>query len=1164
MSATSSGDEVVEDRGARESSPPETTEESSKPHAGSKPFLPNTIKNRLEDQMNHEDLELLERIFEEADEDGGGGLDLDEFKEAMKRIIANKGGILPHQDELAIIFMKVDANCDGTVDWEEFCSYMLMENQLKDVMSSELGVDAPFPNPIRELHSSHRDTLVRISYFPKISYGPEDFADGTSGRYVAVSRDGVMTFWNMDLNLQRTILLNEGHYNSPKGNKTVWVTDCVVLANVKKIAVSTTERDIAFYDCAANNFEKHFVVCGFQHSVLCMDYWYNPENYNESALYFGDMNGQVYVLIFSSATTGLFDFHVAKNQGVAMASYCRIMFRELVNGLHPNVRAMQFCLHDDWVKKVKYYPSLQCFISCATTSEKSLYVGDALRKRISSYINIRKGVLCFDYCSTWNVIVTGGIDHYVRLWNPYLTTKPTSTLKGHCSAVIHIAVNGTNGQFISVSQDKVLKVWDIRDVCCIQTVPGRLLTPGPVLISSIYFNAKNHTLLLGTNVLFAFEKKGSEKKSSDDTERSSHIKPLCKALYNSLFNQVVSACHASLVIVWSLETGEKVIQFSNAHPQSEITAMCFDQSLRRLVTGARNGSVKIWNFNNGNCLRTLIPVDDEEITGIVCTKQRIITVGWSKKVAIYKDSRGDEEECEPRVWINFHKDDILSIDLYGTGTLATASYDGDIKVWSIETFQVTCVLNANDYPRERRPSLIPKDLKKNVMVNNVIFSDLKKQEALEKADEEMMRYQKPVLQYTRSKSFSYRRRSSVERRRSSVMRRKSIDPLCVRVDVKETDHDSGVDCVLFLQARTHATDTATLLSTGSGGWIRAWCMFGGGLAGEFMASSNHRESILCMTSDEKNNLLMTGDTQGYIKIWNITKYCIGEDTSKALLGDENRSGTLTGGKAPRHVTFPGDKRRHQICQKAPPLVFCLRAHLQPIVSIDFIQKHRLLITASIDCSLRLWRNNGQYVGTFGQRNSWNLDAEADGEIPFDLERAASVNSMKLMQSSSRSRWSIAKGFLQVAGRLTLPRSKEDGSPEDDRASSATKSETLREAECRIDMNNILGKFYRPKKRHHMPPTLPKLRNNRHQIVVYTSLKCNELAPIVEPKAPVVTFQTPSNSKPSPRASSSKSDKDVVDHGKTHNRILALSPRDRAKTRVRSSHGTRRIKVQESS
>lgn len=153
-----------------------------------------------------------------------------------------------------------------------------------------------------------------------------------------------------------------------------------------------------------------------------------------------------------------------------MASYCRIMFKELMKGLHPNVRAMQFSVHDDWVKKIKYCPSLQCFISCSTTCEKSLYIGDAMRKRVSSYINVRKGVLSFDYCSTWNVIITGGIDHYVRLWNPYLTTKPTSTLKGHCSAVIHIEVNATNGQFISVSQDKVLVIILFALFCFIVSV----------------------------------------------------------------------------------------------------------------------------------------------------------------------------------------------------------------------------------------------------------------------------------------------------------------------------------------------------------------------------------------------------------------------------------------------------------------------------------------------------------------------------------------------------------------------------------------------------------------------------------------------------------------------------------------------------------------------
>ena len=81
------------------------------------------------------------------------------------------------------------------------------------------------------------------------------------------------------------------------------------------------------------------------------------------------------------------------------------------------------------------------------------------------------------------------------------------------------------------------------------------------------------------------------------------------------------------------------------------------------------------------------------------------------------------------------------------------------------------------------------------MVNNVIFSDLKKQEALEKADDEMLKQQQPVMKYSRSKSFSYRRRSSVGLRRSSVARRKSIDPLCVKVMISKLFiiHDGETD-----------------------------------------------------------------------------------------------------------------------------------------------------------------------------------------------------------------------------------------------------------------------------------------------------------------------------------------------------------------------------------
>ena len=46
---------------------------------------------------------------------------------------------------------------------------------------------------------------------------------------------------------------------------------------------------------------------------------------------------------------------------------------------------------------------------------------------------------------------------------------------------------------------------------------------------------------------------------------------------------------------------------------AEITAMTFDPSFRRLVTGGRDGSVKIWNFNNGACLRELETFDNMEV-----------------------------------------------------------------------------------------------------------------------------------------------------------------------------------------------------------------------------------------------------------------------------------------------------------------------------------------------------------------------------------------------------------------------------------------------------------------------------------------------------------------------------------------------------------------------
>ena len=69
-----------------------------------------------------------------------------------------------------------------------------------------------------------------------------------------------------------------------------------------------------------------------------------------------------------------------------------------------------------------------------------------------------------------------------------------------------------------------------------------------------------------------------------------------------------------MVSVWDVDTGEKVIQFSNCHGDHEITAMAFDGSGRRLLTGGKDGSLKFWNFNNGECLRVLKNIYNSEVS----------------------------------------------------------------------------------------------------------------------------------------------------------------------------------------------------------------------------------------------------------------------------------------------------------------------------------------------------------------------------------------------------------------------------------------------------------------------------------------------------------------------------------------------------------------------
>jgi hypothetical protein len=54
----------------------------------------------------------------------------------------------------------------------------------------------------------------------------------------------------------------------------------------------------------------------------------------------------------------------------------------------------------------------------------------------------------------------------------------------------------------------------------------------------------------------------------------------------------------------------------------------------------------------------------------------------------------------------------------------------------------------------------------------------------------------------------------------------------------------------------------------------------------------------------------------------------------------------------------------------PQLLIAYRAHLRPITSITYANDREILITSSIDCTIRLFTLTGRYIGFMGQSIPW--------------------------------------------------------------------------------------------------------------------------------------------------------------------------------------------------
>ncbi|KAJ9600992.1 hypothetical protein L9F63_000830, partial [Diploptera punctata] len=585
----------------------------------------------------------------------------------------------------------MDTKRDNLIDWDEFVSHILLEFQVKDAAAMQQSLTLPLEGYPKILRTNHRHPIVKITFCPAVK--PDRTINYLHGKYLTASHEGAINYWSLDMELERSVKSESIELKVAIS----WITDVVCLPDVNIVCTSSTERELRFYDTTANKFELRVVIMSMKYPVTCMSYHFNQDITLDSCLTLGDSGGNIRTLFFNSKEKGPF-YHTP---GIDVTC---VLYEGLLQGRLSGMYVVEFKnIHSESVRQVKYYTPLGSFLSCATCAKNSLFLSDAYGTKSRYSFNVSKGVTCFNFSKEFFFTSSRGPDCLVRIWSVFVPKKPSAVFQGHLAPICSIIMQDAGRKVYSLSKDRCIKVWDVPDCNIILTyikIPAEVGGQNPL---ATYYNPTNRNFIVGS-IRIAILLCGRQV-DEEETDGYTHSKCVTKALYNPLFKCIVTVGLDSHIIVWDPWKGRRLLLVKNAHTRMvygetkpvEITAATFDPGFQLLLTGSRDGSINMWNFNTGTCIHHMEIENNCEVTSVTWLKGRILAVGWNMHVTEFADTG---KYIHGKSWETRHTDDVLCTAVRVPHTIVTSSYSGELIFWMLETGQAYARYNVSK-PLER-------------------------------------------------------------------------------------------------------------------------------------------------------------------------------------------------------------------------------------------------------------------------------------------------------------------------------------------------------------------------------------------------------------------------------------------------------------------------------
>ncbi|XP_069727629.1 bromodomain and WD repeat-containing protein 1 [Phaenicophaeus curvirostris] len=334
----------------------------------------------------------------------------------------------------------------------------------------------------------------------------------------------------------------------------------------------------------------------------------------------------------------------------------------------------------------------------STSFPGSMYQHIKMHRRILGHLS---SVYCVAFDRTGHRIFTGSDDCLVKIWSTH-DGRLLATLRGHSAEISDMAVNYENTMIAAGSCDKMIRVWCLRTCAPVAVLHGHTGSITSLQFSPMVKDSLRYMVSTGADGTVCFWQWDTDTMKFNNRPVKFTEKPrpgvqmLCSSFsVGGMFLATGSTDHVIRMYFFGSETPEKIAELESH--ADKVDSIQFSNSGDRFISGSRDGTARIWRFEQAEWRSILLDMSDR-LPGDACSeedkfmKPKVTMIAWNQNdnyvvTAVNNHLLKVWNSCTGQLLHDLvgHADEVFVLEThpFDSRIMLSAGHDGNIFIWDI-------------------------------------------------------------------------------------------------------------------------------------------------------------------------------------------------------------------------------------------------------------------------------------------------------------------------------------------------------------------------------------------------------------------------------------------------------------------------------------------------